>query len=278
MVDFSGVHAKLDRAESVIEELNEAIVGYLAEGGCELVDEFDRESSEYVIRGKVARAVPPHFGVLVGDVCHNLRSSLDHVVWQLALLTTDAPRRATQFPISQCEDEFASKRGQNMISDLSPDNRALIKALQPHNGTHPSAPYGVPALAELRVLSNTDKHRLINTTLPRKIRDAEVEYTLAIVRDIDSYSIISEFTRGPIDGAEIVRLAIVGAGADPKVEMKGQMPVTVCFDDPALSVQDAAVISVLRPVLRGIREIVAVDWDLEVRKGMSAPHDPPPCA
>src|SRR5208283_1885052 len=39
------------------------------------------------------------WGVLVGEIAHNLRSALDGLVYQLARLETDTPAPNTQFPI-----------------------------------------------------------------------------------------------------------------------------------------------------------------------------------
>ena len=46
---------------------------------------------------------PEPIGTLVGELAYWTRSALDHLAWQLALLTTDEPGRLTAFPIeSEC--------------------------------------------------------------------------------------------------------------------------------------------------------------------------------
>jgi len=48
---------------------------------------------------------PDPIGILLGEFAYCVRSSLDHLAWQLALLTTDKPGRLTAFPIdSECPE------------------------------------------------------------------------------------------------------------------------------------------------------------------------------
>jgi hypothetical protein len=53
------------------------------------------------------------FGIIVGDIAHNLRSSLDHLVWQLVLQNRRLPSRRNQFPImvtSRAWDEIIERK------------------------------------------------------------------------------------------------------------------------------------------------------------------------
>lgn len=259
---LEGVRLKLARAEHNIEEIYEAVVAYLAEENYEFVGEFNRKTSEYVIRGEVTKSTG-HIGVIAGDVLHNLRSALDHLAWQLALLTTATPYDRTQFPIAFTEGEFGSRGGQKMISDLSPEHRARIETFQPYHGTNEN--WTPLALHDLRVLSNTDKHRLVNATAGRAVsqRPALLDEKLVIVRDAASYRDVKWFREGPIDGAEIARMTLEGAGPDPKVNVEGFMGVTISFNDPALTVTLSNVVPTLNAILKSVREVVtAFEADL----------------
>jgi hypothetical protein len=111
MERLEGVRRKLDRAKEMIEEIYDAVVGYIAEEPYEVVGEFNPETSEYVIRGKVTKPTRK-IGIIAGDAAHNLRSALDHLAWQLALLNTATPYRLTQFPIARSKREFRKDRSQ----------------------------------------------------------------------------------------------------------------------------------------------------------------------
>jgi hypothetical protein len=125
MSALEGVRLKLERAEHVIDELNQAVIDYLAENPYRVVGEFERETSEYVLRGEVTKPTA-YLGVIAGDVAHNLRSALDHLAWQLALLNSATPYDRTQFPIALSPGEFNSRTGQKMIRDLSSKHQALV--------------------------------------------------------------------------------------------------------------------------------------------------------
>lgn len=247
---LDGARAKLQRCEDVIEQLNAAVVAYLNESPYEVIGEFQPERSEYVLRGRVTKAVPLAIGVIAGEVCHNMRSALDHLAWQLALLTTPAPSRSTQFPIALTEEEFRSKIGQMMIRDLSIAHRTAIEALQPYHGGD------ADALRDLRILSNTDKHRVINATIGRRVPYMEMQAELIMVRDVAVIRDVVLMSDGPVDNAELARMTVEVVGPEPKVKMEGQIPVTISFGDPALSANQPAVMSMLRAILIRIREII----------------------
>jgi hypothetical protein len=253
---LEGVRLKLDRAEDGLEEINEAIVEYLREKNYTVEGEFDRDTSKYVLRGRVTKRTP-EVGVIAGEVVHNLRSALDHVAWQLALLTTPTPYDLTAFPIALTPGEFGSKRGQAMIGDIAPKHRALIESFQPYNGTQQA--WTPLALRDLRVLSNTDKHRVINATIARSVtkRQLMIGEKLVIVRDATAYRDVEWFKGGPIDRAEIASMTLEGVGPDPKVKVDGLLGVTVAFDDPALTVRNATVVPALEAIFRSVTEVIA---------------------
>jgi hypothetical protein len=253
---LEGVRLKLDRAEDGLEEINEAIVEYLGEKNYTVEGEFDRDTSKYVLRGRVTKHTL-EIGVIAGEIVHNLRSALDHLAWQLALLTTPTPYALTAFPIALTPGEFGSKKGQAMIGDIGSKHRALIETFQPYNGTQQA--WTPLALGDLRVLSNTDKHRVINATIARSVtkRQLMIGEKLIIVRDATAYRDVEWFKGGPIDGAEIASMTLEGVGPDPKVKVDGLLGVTVAFDDPALTTPNATVVPMLKATFRSVIEVIA---------------------
>ncbi len=106
---------------------------------------------------------PPYLGAILGDIAHNLRSALDQLTWQLALIGPRAAEleqpkvsRRIQFPISDSRAQFDGL----VVGFLDEDSQGRIGRWQPFNnleaGTHLVNP-----LAILRAISNTDKHRLL---------------------------------------------------------------------------------------------------------------------
>ena len=110
--------------------------------------------------------------LMLGDAVHNLRSALDHLAYQLALLHTNGNIRNVRniaFPITDTLEQFKIKR-KRYLREVNPTQRAEIELLQPYHGlegipeTGWSGPYVHP-LALLRDLSDHDKHRLLIPTV-----------------------------------------------------------------------------------------------------------------
>lgn len=108
---------------------------------------------------------PPFMSTILGDIVHNLRSTLDHVSWQLvkhgsAATLTKAEERQVQFPICETPESFEGELVRRLpgVDDI---HEAIVRRTQPfHRGVaatqHP--------FAVLRRLSNDDKHRSIHLT------------------------------------------------------------------------------------------------------------------
>lgn len=101
--------------------------------------------------------------IVAGEVCHQLRSCLDHLVWQLVIAKTGTLPSGTKsgFPIFLHEEGY-SKRGLAMIVGVSDEAAWRIKTVQPFNAPEVRDSTLLWALHEL---NNTDKHRMIPITV-----------------------------------------------------------------------------------------------------------------
>jgi hypothetical protein len=158
---------KLSRARYHFQAINDLIEGFFKRDPCDIVDtiEINGNKREHVLRFKQLEAIPTDAPLIIGDICNNLRSALDHLLWQLWMLQYPTFDERVFFPITDCEDAFqtnapgnigprkAKSVGSNRIS-LTYDQRANIERLQPYKT-------GNPALSFLRDLNSSDKHRLI---------------------------------------------------------------------------------------------------------------------
>jgi hypothetical protein len=98
--------------------------------------------------------------VILGDCVHNLRSCLDHLIWQVTLLDGGTPDGDTQYPIASKPEAQFERMANRRIPGVSAKHRAMVKKTQPyHRGN--SAP--VHPLSVLADLSNTDKHQVVHT-------------------------------------------------------------------------------------------------------------------
>jgi hypothetical protein len=101
----------------------------------------------------VALPVDPIFGILVGEICYNLRAALDYLVYELAILDSGSSKR-TQFPIEKSPSGFSSRtREGGFLEGVSPAHVADLGLVQPFNGCLWTQ--------NLQKISNPDKHRTL---------------------------------------------------------------------------------------------------------------------
>ena len=93
--------------------------------------------------------VPLALSLPVGDCIYNLRSALDYVVYELAILDSGKVQEQTQFPIVDCEKDFNEQK--RHLRGLNEHHIRAIEALQPYKR--------IEWAKTLRGISNPDKHR-----------------------------------------------------------------------------------------------------------------------
>jgi hypothetical protein len=108
------------------------------------------------------------WGLIIGDIVTNLRDSLDHIAWELAMLhiretggkkLTIKQARSVQFPLY--DDPLAmtdERRGGNALKFVLPRAHSEIKRFQPYNRRNWPE---LNLLRNLELLVNTDKHRVV---------------------------------------------------------------------------------------------------------------------
>lgn len=90
-------------------------------------------------------------GILIGEICYNLRSALDYLVFELSKLDSGQFQDGTQFPIEDAEKSFSHRIKRGWLKGINSAHIAAIERLQPYNGCNWTK--------ILRDISNPDKHR-----------------------------------------------------------------------------------------------------------------------
>ncbi len=174
-----GPRLKVTRAESELKNLRVLQDAFMKDSDYRVVKaELNPKSGKYRYRVRIHSAPPdPQWGVWIGEIAHNLRSALDGLVHQLALLNLPkgrAPAGNTQFPIFLLGKTKRTYRGgknliahfegmergngRGMIRNLKAEHQASIERLQPYK----SGRGGLHCpLYWLKEVNNADKHRLI---------------------------------------------------------------------------------------------------------------------
>jgi hypothetical protein len=125
---FHGPKLKIKRAKQHLAELNTAINAFHESGAYEIIHEVDSKSGESVYRIRVHKEIPCDISTIIGDIVHNLRSSLDQVVCDLVRANKKQVRRGTGFPISRTAKHFETN-STGKIQGVSPKARRLIERL-----------------------------------------------------------------------------------------------------------------------------------------------------
>ena len=107
--ELDGVQSKIDRALEHIKSLQDKSASFLEGQPYDIAQKPQADGWERAIF-HVQREPPLELGVIAGDFAHNLRSGLDHLIYQLAVLDTggDPPNR-TGFPIFEDEGRTGSR-------------------------------------------------------------------------------------------------------------------------------------------------------------------------
>lgn len=264
MHPLDGPIAKLVRAEHHLNQLDRAIRRYAASNPFAAVEEFDEQKRFHTFTFLPGAVPPPMIGVVAGDVIHNIRSALDHIAWQLALLRTAEPHTRTEFPILIEENGDSRRAFKDKTKWFPSEARDIAESMQPyHRGN--AAPDS--ALGMLHLLSIEDKHRLV-------------------VRVVDS-AYIPVF-RGPggfireLDDATVV--VGIPCDAQPDVYFKPKFVPDIAFDP-----EGPGRGRIVLPSLRDIHRLAREDWlpkfagffpaeeqGVKFRMSGIAPPSPPP--
>ena len=172
-MDFAGINAKIDRASNAIGALSSEIDELCTNIRQGIVHEIDGDAGEqrWDYRDR-APEVPIEWSIRAGEILYNLRSALDHLVWQLVLANGNEPTISNQFPIVDQEEAWNS-RSANNLRGVADENKKIIRHLQPFN---PSLqlpvnggyqPCNAQVFRTLRELCNVDKHRYLNLIMVR---------------------------------------------------------------------------------------------------------------
>lgn len=160
---LDGVRLKLIRAEEHLRLLDKNIGEYFDSNQPEIVKEADGEFVSFVLN--VREQPSPYLGTIIGDCLHNMRSALDHLLWQLLCdpLPSDVRAAKLTFPVFIKDVVYRNAINSNGLSRcVSPAALALIERLQPY---HLGDQANRHALWIIHELSNRDKHHMICTTV-----------------------------------------------------------------------------------------------------------------
>ena len=147
---FKGTSLKLGRAAQLLGELEFLMHSYTRALRFEVFPLADDDQHSII---RAARPLPIELPVMVGDIVHNLRSSLDIFLCELAALR-ERRREGLKFPFADTEAKYADQIRNGHVRRLGSDVQAALLEVKAFRG-------GNDELRGLHELNNIDKHRLI---------------------------------------------------------------------------------------------------------------------
>jgi hypothetical protein len=147
------VKLKVRRARRHAAELNETIRAFFQKTPYKTTGEIDAETGDKLFKVSRCLPVPREIPLIIGDVLQNLRTALDHLVWQLVEANGGKPNKGTAFPFAKTAQDYRNESSRR-LKGVPEAAIKMIDDLRPYAG-------GNEDLYSLHHLNNHDKHRLL---------------------------------------------------------------------------------------------------------------------
>jgi hypothetical protein len=227
---LAGPYLKVERAKHQFKELQIEIGNFNQGDHHKIIFNQDIKGGE--VKGILTiKDFPPFekWAVIMGDIAHNLRSSLDLLACLLVRQHTHSANcRNVAFPISENVKSFNNK-SIHRITDASPDAKAAIQELMPYHG-------GNNLFYYISQLNNYDKHRLLIPTFTY-VKRGEFLYRSYDVTPPGAKPIIDININKPLiyeNGAVFFRIIPRNFSIDPEMNVNGESALEVIFREPKI--------------------------------------------
>jgi hypothetical protein len=229
---LDGCIAKVRRAEKLLKSLADEWGAFLETHPYPHRVYADTEPGCYVVEFDFSIPTPPVLAVIAGEIAHDLRSALDHLVWREAVEhkgidIAEANANRITFPLTaKCPADFETAE---TLEYVDADTRAILERHQPYKRRQEGGP---KALAFLHWFNRMDKHR----TVQPAVALAPKFFTMRQLLVSHSRS-VGLREQIPLVGpgqrlkrrTKLVRLRFAPIGPDPKVRVQRTPPLSVSF-------------------------------------------------
>ena len=147
---------KVERARELLDELRGDIASFVDERPFTLTERTRDNVVQYELH--VLTSPPQRLSVIAGEIAHDLRSALDHLVWHCVEANGSTPNRDTAFPIQRVADDDGFAR---QTKGLSTAVVEVVRSVQPHKKQTPEH----DPLLRLHDFNRFDKHRLLHVAV-----------------------------------------------------------------------------------------------------------------
>jgi hypothetical protein len=235
---LAGIRTRLMRANSHLEslDLEQSIFNdrhpYTTDN-----PKRNADYSQWVYPVKFRQPIPLMWGVVLGEIIHDLRSALDHTVFQLTLAYSGREFEGTGFPISEKPTNwdvrskkrtsdnplgFARTCSMYQLRGVGCGVVEYVKRLQPDPSQIPQT----SVLLALQLLWNQDKHRLIHSW------GIEVQEGGDFRFEGTDRTPIFKLADGVLQEGDVA-LTVTFDSPVPNGQLVGHLPMVLAFENPA---------------------------------------------
>jgi hypothetical protein len=199
---------------------------------CDVVHEHDLESGLHTLHVRDPLPPPPtRWSLIVGDCVHNLRSALDHLVYQLVIASGVTPkeRNNLQFPICFKPSQWETNGGSKLLG-MKPEWQRAVENLQPHKRRNEPTIAGQHPLEVIATLDNTDKHRELHLAAVASAMLTESGAKVTALDAIKGIQMVFHNHVGlPIEQAQLYGIIVTPPTAKVQIELQHPIPIGVAF-------------------------------------------------
>ena len=153
---FDSLRLKIGWASKRLHEFDAMYVDHCRHNGYTISQRDDSVEGRHV-RALEMNPVPIDISLMLSDAFYAIRSGLDHLAWQLAMINNPNPSRDVCFPIFGELKPDTPKKFKKTTDDMPPDAAKIIEELQPYKR---GVTYRDDPLWQLGELCNMDKHKI----------------------------------------------------------------------------------------------------------------------
>lgn len=160
---LNGCMAKIERAKEHHESLKTNVAEFL-ESAQKSVTQSSYHSDDglkVILRATCPLEVSLKISVIAGEIVHQLRSSLDHLLCALIYQAGQSPDRDSQFPICTSRESYEGQVKRGRIKGVSPAAEKLIEQSQPYTNKNTNKNTNETIINVVSTLNNWDKHNAL---------------------------------------------------------------------------------------------------------------------
>jgi hypothetical protein len=239
--ELSGIRLKFKRGWELLQTLRTEIAAYLELEPYRPRIHWDKQSQILTVDVEQIRAPDPMWGVRAGEIVHNFRSALDHIVWELAHRPS-ARESKTQFPIFEHFEGFHGRGTRQFLKGVGFRAIDLIRSEQPFSRERGGTGEGHESpLWHAKELSDIDKHRTLHVVAAtieahrfefpavsqpfQQIQLEQYQGTLISSGTILWRGVLSGATEFPFESTEVKASLTLDVAFEPDVPVKGSWAV-----------------------------------------------------